>query len=320
MGRDRYNCPDCVNGILKRRALRVSRGNFSVGPHTLFASGASYVSTAFGWAAAAGAARAGERGTPSLRTHGPIQVHRLDDGSLARGPRNEFSTSNWSGYAIGSFQTGQKYTSASATWSVPAVAFGATQSGTDQEYSATWVGIGGFCMNALCSRVDRSLIQLGTSQYVSSANATSYFAWYEMLPAAPVTITAITVHPGDKISASLQCVSACSAKKQNWQLTMTNNTTGQSWTQTFAYSSSLSSADWIEEAPVSSSVLPLADFGVVGFVPYIGPNAAWNTLTVSANGIQMTDPWGQTSNPSSTDANGFNACWGFGSQAPCASP
>jgi hypothetical protein len=239
---------------------------------------------------------------------------------VARGPRNEFSTSNWSGYAIAHYQTGQNYTSAKGTWVVPTVTFGLTQSATNEEYSATWVGIGGFCMNALCSRVDRSLIQLGTSQYVSSSGVTSYFAWYEMLPQAPVTITTLAISPGDNITASVQCVSPCSGKKQNWQLSIKNNTTNQTWAQTFSYSSSLASVDWIEEAPVSSSVLPLADFGVVGIIPYIGPNAAWNSLTVSANGIQMTDPWGQTSNPSSTDANGFNTCWGYGSPTGCASP
>jgi peptidase A4-like protein len=165
----------------------------------------------FGLITAIERARAGEPNTPSLRIHGPIQVHRLDDGRLERGPRNEFSTSNWSGYAIGSYQNGQKYTSAGATWVVPTVTFGQTQSGTNEEYSATWVGIGGFCLNSLCSRVDRTLIQLGTSQYVSSSGTTSYFAWYEMLPAAPVTITSINVNSGDKISASLQCVSACAS-------------------------------------------------------------------------------------------------------------
>jgi hypothetical protein len=275
---------------------------------------------ATGLATAAAPARAEQSNMPPPRTHGPVQVHRLDDGTLARGPRNEFSTSNWSGYAIARYQTGQTYTSAKGTWVVPTVTFGQTQSGTSEEYSATWVGIGGFCMNALCSRADRTLIQLGTSQYVSSSGATSYFAWYEMLPAAPVTITAITVNPGNQITASLQCVSACSAKKQNWQLSMTNNSTGQTWSQNFTYSSSLASIDWIEEAPVSNGVLPLANFNVVGVVPYIGPNAAWNSLTVSANGIQMTDPWGQTANPSSTDANGFNTCWGFGSMATCSPP
>jgi hypothetical protein len=133
-------------------------------------------------------ARAEQPRTPSLKTHGPIEVHRLDDGSLERGPHNEFKTSNWSGYAIASYQTGHKYTSAQGTWVVPAVTWGDTTSGTSEEYSATWVGIGGFCLNALCIRADRTLIQLGTSQYVSNTGTTSYFAWYEMLPQAPVNI------------------------------------------------------------------------------------------------------------------------------------
>jgi peptidase A4-like protein len=266
------------------------------------------------------AARAEQPNEPSLRSHGPIEVHRLDDGSLARGPHNEFMTSNWSGYAIGQYQSGHAFTSAQATWTVPTVTFGATQSGTNEEYSATWVGIGGFCMNALCTRVDRTLIQLGTSQYIASSNATSYFAWYEMLPQAPVTITAITVHPGDQVTASLQCVNPCSQKKQTWQLSMTNITTGQSWSQNFPYSSSLASADWIEEAPSSNGVLPLADFNVVGVAPSLSNVSAWNSLTLSANGIQMSDPWGQTASPSSTDPNGLNICWGYGSMPSCFSP
>jgi Peptidase A4 family len=255
----------------------------------------------------------------TVRSHGPIQVHRLEDGTLARGPRNEFITQNWSGYAIGSYQTGQSYTSASATWVVPTVIFGQTTSGTAEQYSATWVGIGGFCMNALCTRADRTLIQLGTEGDVSSANATSYSAWYEMLPQAPVAIPGVTIHPGDEITASLQCVSACSAKKtQNWQLTLTNNTTHENWTNSFQYRSSLASADWIEEAPVSSSVLPLADFNAIGMSPYLNSNPA-NLLT-SANAIQMNDPWGQTSNPGSSDSTtgNFSVCWGYQSMtSPC---
>ena len=269
---------------------------------------------------ATASARAEQPRTPSLKTHGPIEVHRLEDGSLAHGPRNEFVSSNWSGYAIGGYQTGHKYTSAQGTWVAPAVTFGSTNSDTTEEYSATWVGIGGFCLNALCTRADRTLIQLGTSQYVSSSGATSYFAWYEMLPKSPVTITAITVSPGDQITASVQCVSACSARKQNWQLSMTNITTNQTWSQNFSYSSSLASADWIEEAPVSGGVLPLANFNVVGIAPSLSNISAWNSLTVSANGIQMSDPWGQTSSPSSTDANGFDTCWGYGSMSSCSSP
>lgn len=265
-------------------------------------------------------ANAEQPSAPSLTTHGPISVHRLDDGTLVRGAHNEFDTSNWSGYAIGHYQTGQYYTSARATWVVPTVTFGTTQSGTAEEYSATWVGIGGFCMNTPCTKVDQTLIQLGTSQFVSSSGATSYYAWYEMLPESPVNITAITVSPGNQITASLQCANACYERIQLWQLSMTNNSTGQTWSHDFIYSSSLASVDWIEEAPISSSVLPLADFNVVGIAPYLGANSAWNSLTVSANGIQMSDPWGQTSGPSSTDPNGFNTCWGYGSIPSCAPP
>jgi hypothetical protein len=269
---------------------------------------------------AAAPAMAEQPTVPSLRSHGPIEVHRLEDGSLARGPRNEFITQNWSGYAIGNYQTGQSYTSASATWVVPTVAFGQTTSGTAEQYSATWVGVGGFCMNALCTRADRTLIQLGTEQDVSSSNVTSYSAWYEMLPQAPVAIP-VTISPGDNIAASLQCVSPCSAKKtQVWQLTLTNNSTGQTWSNNFNYRSSLASADWIEEAPVSSSVLPLADFNVVGISPYLSSEPA-NLLT-SANAIQMNDPWGQTSNPGSSDSTtgNFSVCWGYQSTtSPCPS-
>jgi peptidase A4-like protein len=262
-------------------------------------------------------AMAEQPSAPSLKSHGPIEVHRLEDGSLARGPRNEFITQNWSGYAIGSYQSGQSYSSASATWVVPTVTFSPTTSGTAEQYSATWVGVGGFCMNALCTRADRTLIQLGTEQDISSSNATSYAAWYEMLPQAPVAIPKVTIHPGDKITASLQCVSPCSANKtQLWQLNLTNITTGDSWNGSFNYRSSLASADWIEEAPVSSTVLPLADFSVVG----ISPSLNSNTVLTSANAIQMNDPWGQTSNPGSADSTSgsFSLCWGYQSMtSPC---
>jgi hypothetical protein len=265
--------------------------------------------------------RAEQPSAPLLKAHPPIDVKRRDDGSLVRGTHNEFVTSNWSGYAIGDYQTATKYTSAQATWVVPSVTFGETKPGAAEEYSATWVGIGGFCMNAMCTKVDQTLIQLGTSQYVSSSGSTSYFAWYEMLPRYPVNI-GLAVGPGNKITASLQCVSACSARRQSWKLSMTNNSTGEAWSQTFIYSSSLASADWIEEAPYSGGVLPLANFNVVGIAPYFGAgnSATPASLSLSANGIQMSDPSGQTSNPSSTDANGFNVCWSYGSMMNCSPP
>jgi peptidase A4-like protein len=255
---------------------------------------------------------------PSLVAHGVIQPRRNDDGSLARGPRNEFATSNWSGYAVAKYQTGETYTGASATWTVPAVTYAPDASGSTEEYSSTWVGIGGFCENALCTHVDRTLIQLGTEQDVSSSGATQYYAWYEMLPKYPVQIP-LSINPGDSITATLQCTN-CSSKTQSWTLTMVNNSdlTQKPWTATFSYASSKLSAVWIEEAPYSGGVLPLADFGTVA----IEPNSVNPPLELQTNGIQMTDPWGQTAIPSAvgTTTSGapiFDVCWENGTKNAC---
>jgi hypothetical protein len=259
-------------------------------------------------------------GDPSLIVHGPIQPHRNDDGSLARGKRNEVDTSNWSGYAVAKFETGQTYLGATATWTVPTATFQPDAGGSTAEYSSTWVGIGGFCENALCTKVDNSLIQLGTEQDVSSDGTTRYYAWYEMLPQFPFQIP-ITVSPGDSITASLNCAANCSSKKQIWTLSMVNHHTGQQWSKNFTYGSSRLSAVWIEEAPYSGGVLPLADFGTATFESLtVNPNSVTPTLDLQTNGIQMTDPWGQTAIPSPADAVGFDVCWENGTTNACSQP
>jgi hypothetical protein len=261
---------------------------------------------------------------PGVR-HAPIHVRRNPDGTPQRGLRNQLVSSNWSGYAVANYQTGQKYTSAQLTWVVPAVAYGSsTDTTSSSEYSANWVGIGGFCLNALCTRGDRTLIQLGTEQDVapSPSNATQYYAWYEMLPAAETPLPSnYVVKPGDTITASLACVAACTARKQSWQLTITNQTEGWNWTTKVGYGSSLASAEWIEEAPYSGGILPLADFGTASFSATSGADGATPSLSLSTNGIEMQDPWGQTSTPSATDSLAdFNACWGFQTYTSCATP
>jgi hypothetical protein len=281
--------------------------------HASFAPAAFAVALLFGCAFAAPVA------ADPARLHGPIQPNRNDDGSLKHGRHSEIDTSNWSGYAVSNFETRQKYTAASGTWVVAPVIFGQTESGTEDEYSSSWVGVGGFCANATCTRSDNSLIQLGTESDVTQGGVATYSAWYEMLPKFPVTIP-ITIHANDQITAALQCTSPCSGKKQTWTLSMTNLTTGKNWSQRFTYASSLLSAEWIEEAPFSGGVLPLADFGVA---PFTSPSASGGTLSLSLanNGIEMTDPWGQTANPSAPDGfDDFNVCWGFEALASCATP
>src|SRR6184192_2986206 len=76
-------------------------------------------------------------------------------------------SSNWSGYNQGTLeQGGTLFTSVAGAWVVPT----ATQHTNGQaEYSSSWIGIGGGCVNANCSATDGTLIQAGTEQDVSSS-------------------------------------------------------------------------------------------------------------------------------------------------------
>lgn len=254
---------------------------------------------------------------PANAMHAPVQVHRTDDGRAKRGLHNQLYTSNWSGYAAAHFETGQTYTSAQGTWTVPTVTYSDGGPNISAEYSSTWVGIGGFCENTTCTQGDNSLIQLGTEQDAFSTGATQYYAWYEMLPQYAIQVP-LAVHPGDQISASVACVAACSHRRQTWNVAMTNLTTGQSWSQTVQYASSRLSAEWIEEAPSSTAgVLPLANFATASFDESTVDGTS-PTLS-SSQAIVMSDPYGQTSNPSvpDSDVDGFSACWGAGSLTPC---
>jgi peptidase A4-like protein len=204
------------------------------------------------------------------------------------------------------------------TWVVPTVTYGqSTDTTSSTEYSANWVGIGGFCENWLCSRGDHTLIQLGTEQDVAPDGTTQYYAWYEVLPQAETPLgPGHPVFPGDIITASLSCNQPCSGKTQKWTLSMFDTdpilkTQKWFWNIDLTYGSSLLSAEWIEEAPYSGGILPLADFGTANFPGANLTNNASPTVS-SANVIQMKDPWGQWANPSLGTTPNFNLCWGFG--------
>ncbi len=176
------------------------------------------------------------------------------------------------------------------------------------EYVSNWVGIGGYD--------DSTLIQLGSMEIAPTSGSTSYLVWYELYPASTQLIPN-SVKPGDIITASLQCTAACSPSSvQTWQLSMVDHTAGWSWRQSFQYQSSMASAEWITEAP-GWPTLPLADYGKTTFDP-VEANGLNPNLSLSANGVIMQDPYGETSNPSSP-VNGdiFSTCWGSGSLTPC---
>lgn len=248
----------------------------------------------------------------------PVHVLRNPNGTVAHGLRLQTLSGNWSGYAVRHWQTNARYTSAQASWTVPSVTY---FPGFSLEDSATWVGIGGMCTDQQCDDTDHTLIQVVTVQK-ATASGVAYAAKYEMIPHPPVTIP-VAIAPGDRVSAQVQCVAHCTStsSKQSWALSFTDETTGAAWgPQIFTYASAELSAEWIEEAPSSEGgVLPLADFATATLNPEFGANGQTPSLTVSANGIEMRDPYGQWANPS--DPNGaFNVCWDAADPAGTACP
>jgi Peptidase A4 family len=193
------------------------------------------------------------------------------------------TSSNWSGYVA----SGGTYTSVSGTWIVPQV--GATTTGAD----ATWVGIGGV------SGTD--LIQAGTQATVSGSDV-SYEAWTEMLPDSSRTVS-LAVAAGDSITVSIT-----EQASGQWLITMVNNTTKATYQRTVRYSSSRSSAEWIQEAPSAGrGVIPLDDFGTVRFTggSAVRDGKAQSLGALGATAVAMINRAGQAiAQPSTLGADG----------------
>ncbi len=206
-----------------------------------------------------------------------------------------WSASNWSGYAI----TGTTYHSITGSWVVPKVS-----SNRGKEYSSSWIGIDGFN--------NSDLIQTGTEQDASSNGSTNYYAWWEILPASETTISSMTIHPGDHMSASI-----VNNGNGTWTISLKDNSTGQSFTTTQAYSGPAQSAEWIEEAPeVGGHISTLANYGETTFNPGT-VNGGNPNLTANDGGV-MIQKNKQVSTPSlpDSDTDGFNIA--YGSSAPSA--
>ena len=234
--------------------------------------------------------------------HAPVTLKRDSHGLPIRGQRNEFVSTNWSGYA----QTGQPYTSVQGSWTVPSVSYVPYSTAPAVEASSVWVGTGGF--------TDQTLIQAGTTQEVSSSGEVAYFAWYEMLPAAEIPIgTQFPVNPGDSITTSVQCISSCTPNaSQLWTISITNTTEGWTFTQNFTYASSLASAEWIVEAPTfSSGISPMPDY-ISELFTSVATNGANPNLTLAADGIDLQDSNGGFSTPSAPiNGNEFETTFTF---------
>lgn len=238
----------------------------------------------------------------ALKSHG--QLLRLAPHGLKA---NTNSSSNWFGYDQGTLEQGSKlFNSITGDWTVPT----ATQHTAGQdESSSDWIGIGGGCIDAGCTATDSTLIQTGTEQDVSSGTA-SYSAWWELVPAPSITISGMTVAPGDHMHAS---IAEAVPDSNVWTISLQDVTRGESFSQTVPYSSTHATAEWIEETP-----LEIGTNAGFAALPNL-TNPGWTSATVNGASAGMkaseamdlvdsnSNVIGAPSAPNAT-ANGFDEC------------
>jgi len=226
-------------------------------------------------------------------------------------------SNNWSGYNQGTLEKGgAQFHRVSGTWVVPA----ATQNAPGEaEYSASWVGIGGGCVDANCTVTDATLIQAGTSQDVDASGAASYSAWWEIIPEPSTPIANFAVSAGNVVFVDI-----AETTPGVWSITVKNQTTGQTFNTTTPYPSTYATAEWIEETPVvidnsgKVTVGPMPRLSTVGFDQSLtngrpaGLTAAEEIRLVDSKGTALATP-----SAPDPDSDAFNVCTFV---TPCAAP
>jgi Peptidase A4 family len=178
---------------------------------------------------------------PPVESGGPGS-RSVDEHAVAK-PASAASTSfNWSGYADVS-TTLNTFTNVGGQWRTPAV-----HCNKEDELTSEWVGLDGYS--------NATVEQDGTLSWCFEGKAT-YFTWYEMYPAATVTV-GNSIRPGDKIAASV------SRTGTSYTLALTDSTrpaNSFSVTKTCATCQN-ESAEWIAERPAFAiGIAPLANYG-----------------------------------------------------------
>jgi hypothetical protein len=255
-------------------------------------------------AVALAAVAVGAGGASAAPLSAPGQLLHLAPGAGL----NANQSNNWFGYGQGTLEQGSKlFNSISGDWTVPA----ATQHTSGQaEASSDWIGIGGGCVDAGCTVTDSTLIQTGTEQDVDATGAPSYSAWWELVPAPSISISSMTVSPGDHMHAS---ISEVVNDANVWNIAIQDVTKNESFSTTVPYPSTHATAEWIEETP-----LEIGTNAGFAALPNL-TNPAFSSGTVNGSAVklapseqmQLIDSTGKViGTPSAPNAagSGFDAC------------
>jgi hypothetical protein len=191
-------------------------------------------------------------------------------------PLHHRQSSNWAGYAAAA---ARPFQSVYGRWVQPA----AKCDQPSATYAAFWVGLGGFKPSS------QKLEQIGTEADCTARGTGRMFAWYELMPAAPVTLR-LPVYAGDRLAARVTLTA------ERVRLRIRNLTTHRSVTKTVRVPApDTSSADWIAEAPSACVTagqcrpLPLTDFGTVQFTGASATTTGGHARSISDPGFTATE-------------------------------
>ncbi len=276
---------------------------------------------------------------PVIAVTGALAAGIAPSALAASSDIGESTSANWSGYvANGSSGGSSQFSSVAGSWVEPNAD---CSSGSGD--AAFWVGLGG------ASQGSGALEQAGTQVDCSAGGSGEHYAWYELVPAAPVRLD-VAISPGDHVSARVAVTGTAVT------VSLSDQSTGASATKTLQMDNpDVSSAEWIAEAPSlcdgadasgtgNCTPVSLADFGSVTFTG-ASATADGSTGTISASNwaaqaVQLagtsgggigypglldasasdSGSAGATPSALSTDGSSFSVAWqSDGSQAASAS-
>ncbi|HLM95461.1 MAG TPA: G1 family glutamic endopeptidase [Acidimicrobiales bacterium] len=214
--------------------------------------------------AATAVVRSATAGGPDLVAPTHPRAARRNSGVVA-------SSYNWSGYVQATGRGSRVYTGVTTTFVVTTV----NTSVPGDQYSADWVGIGGFDTN--------KLVQAGVEEDNVGGRAL-YQAWTEILPQSESPLS-LAVSPGDTIHVTVRETANARNRHKQWVMTVADATTGRSAGLTVKYNISGSSAEAIHErpcigSPCSDHLATLATTSAATFDPAYFTTSAPNAAAV----------------------------------------
>ncbi|HJU36664.1 MAG TPA: G1 family glutamic endopeptidase [Gaiellaceae bacterium] len=199
---------------------------------------------------------------------------------------------NWSGYA----SIKSTFDDVKGSWIQPAA-----KCNGKSTYSSFWVGLDGYSSS--------TVEQLGTEADCSKGKPV-YYAWWEIFPDPSRMISRFVVTPGATYTAQVQLVAG------DLELTLSGGGNQPFSLSTGQGAASLSSAEWIAEAPSMCSKtcreLPLTNFGTVNFNGASTNGSAIDDSAWSFDPLTMVTGNGTAKAvPSSLSQNGsaFSVTW-----------